>query len=124
MKTPAPSLVSKSRRGVGFVPGISFMVLAGINLSRWSHLEGWYHWATISAFLGGLLLTADESLSLKLPHCRLVIHVLLAFGVLLPLDALAFFTVMRIAMDGTDYLTFCPPPILLSLWWILLFAKK
>lgn len=112
------------RRSIALAAGISFLILAATNLLRWEALEGWYRWSTVSGLLGGLFLLATTSGVIRFPHSRLLIHPLLTFGVLLPLDALAFFIVMRIPMDWMDWLEFAHAPALLMAWWMTLFFTR
>lgn len=116
-----PETCRTIKSAVGSITGISFVILASINFSRWDLLEGWYSWSTASSFLGGLLLLVTNLISVPFRFQKTLINILLIFGALLALDALAFFIVMRIPMDWKDILTFAPPPVFLSLWWTTCF---
>jgi len=96
--------------GAQALAGALFFFYGAGHVMRLSELSGWYPWAVVACLLGGLfllitLLPAADSSLLRLSGRGLIL-----LGSASPLDALAFFLIMRIPLAWWEWLEFTLPP--------------
>jgi len=109
----------------GWVTSLSFFVYCGFVLTRWSQLDIWYQLFAAAAFVGALLLLLRLLRPDYLPRWTTPVTILLLVsGAIGPIDACAFFVIMRVPFDGMDILQFVLPPSALFYHLSLLYISR
>ena len=124
----APASTRLSQKILALLTGLTFLIYGILCVTRWEYLEGLYHLAAIASLIGGIALPiiywrpAPKVL-------RIVCHILLFIAVVSPLDALAFFLVMRPPLRFVEWMEYVTPILLLIAFFLepylaKLFSKK
>ncbi|MEO0452621.1 MAG: hypothetical protein AAFY98_00610 [Verrucomicrobiota bacterium] len=108
----------------GWTCVIAFLIYAIPAIARWESLDTWYRLFTLSALLGALFLGMSLALGPERKRLHWFALIFLLIGVAGPIDAIAFFLIMRIPIGWIDYFQFALPPAALTYYLLMLALSR